>query len=211
MTERERTVLTSVGLLVHLRVLERDRRITGTLREPEPMARDWVVQFPGEEFEVSARLTGDGIVWRNGERDITVTSSWSPGQTLFQGEVEGLPAVVQVLRRGTSWELSHAGVSEQMTVLSGGAAKLLSRMPARPSADLSRLVTSPMPGRIVDLAVGEGDVIETGQMLVVIDAMKMENVLRAERSGEIAKVHVAVGDSVSVDSTLLEYAAHSSP
>ena len=210
-TERERTVLTSVGLLAHLRVLERDRRITGTMREPESMARDWVVQFPGEEFEVSARLTGDGIIWRNGERDITVTSSWSPGQTLFQGEVEGLPAVVQMLRRGTSWELSHAGVSEQMTVLSGGAAKLLSRMPARPSADLSRLVTSPMPGRIVDLAVGEGDVIETGQMLVVIDAMKMENVLRAERSGEIAKVHVAVGDSVSVDSTLLEYAAHSSP
>ncbi len=206
-TERERTVLTGVGLLAHLRVLERDRRITGTLREPGPMARDWVVQFPGDEFEVTTRLTGDGIIWRSGERAITVESSWSPGQTLFQGEVDGRPAVVQVERKGTSWELVHAGVNEQMTVLSKGAAKLLSRMPARPAADHSRLVTSPMPGRIVDLAVGEGDKIEAGQVLVVIDAMKMENVLRAERSGEIEKVHVAVGDSVSVDSTLLEYAS----
>ena len=206
-TERERTVLTGVGLLAHLRVLERDRRITGTLRDPEPMARDWVVQFLGEQFEVSAWLTGDGIMWRSGERDVAVESSWKPGQTLFQGEVDGCPAVVQVERKGTSWELVHAGVSEHMTVLSRGAAKLLSRMPARPAADHSRLVTSPMPGRIVDLAVGEGDAIEMGQVLVVIDAMKMENVLRAERSGEIAKVHVAVGDSVSVDSTLLEYAS----
>ena len=120
-TERERTVLTGVGLLAHLRVLERNHAITGTLREPGPMARDWVVQFPGEQFEVTARLTGDGIVWRNGERDVTVESSWSPGQTLFQGEVDGRPAVVQVQRKGTSWELSHAGISEQMTVLSGGA------------------------------------------------------------------------------------------
>ena len=206
-TERERTVLTGVGLLAHLRGLERDRRITGTLREPGPMAGDWVVQFPGEEFEVSARLTGDGIIWRSGERDVAVESSWSPGQTLFQGEVDGRPAVVQIQRKGTSWELVHAGVSERMTVLSRAAAKLMSRMPARPAADLSRLVTSPMPGRIVDLAVGEGDEIETGQVLLVIDAMKMENVLRAERSGEIARVHVAVGDSVSVDSTLLEYAS----
>ncbi|MCE2521506.1 MAG: acetyl/propionyl/methylcrotonyl-CoA carboxylase subunit alpha [Alphaproteobacteria bacterium] len=210
-TERERTVLTGVGLLAHLRVLERNHAITGTLRESGPMARDWVVQFPGEQFEVTARLTGDGIVWRNGERDVTVESSWSPGQTLFQGEVDGRPAVVQVQRKGTSWELSHAGISEQMTVLSGGAAKLLSRMPARPAADLSRLVTSPMPGRIVELAVEEGEAVETGQVLIVIDAMKMENVLRAERAGEIARVHVAVGDSVSVDSTLLEYAGRPSP
>ena len=206
-TERERTVLIGVGLLAHLRVLERDRRITGALRDPGPMACDWVVRFLGEQFEVSAWLTGDGVIWRSGERDVAVESSWKPGQTLFQGEVDGCPAVVQVERKGTSWELVHAGVSEQMTVLSQGAAKLLSRMPVRPAADLSRLVTSPMPGRIVDLAVGEGDEIEMGQVLVVIDAMKMENVLRAERSGEIAKVHIAVGDSVSVDSTLLEYAS----
>ncbi len=206
-TERERTVLTGVGLLAHLRVLERDRRITGTLRDPGLMAHDWVVQFLGARFEVSAWLTANGIMWRSGEGDVAVESSWKPGQTLFQGEVDGCPAVVQVERKGTSWELVHAGIIEQMTVLSKGAAKLLSRMPARPAADHSRLVTSPMPGRIVDLAVGEGDAIEMGQVLVVIDAMKMENVLRAERSGEIARVHVAVGDSVSVDSTLLEYAS----
>ena len=206
-TERERTVLTSVGLLVHLAMLDRDRRITGALRQPGAMARHWVVQFADEEFEVSADLTTDGLSWTCDGRLITVTSSWNPGGTLFDGEVDGSPAVVQVERKGTSWNLRHAGVAKQVTVLSKGAAKLLARMPARPAADLSRLVTSPMPGRIVDLAVGEGDEIETGQVLVVIDAMKMENVLRAERSGEIAKVHVAIGDSVLVDSTLLEYTA----
>ncbi len=206
-TERERTVLTGVGLFAHLRVLERDRKITGTLRQPGPMTRDWIVQCCGEEFEVSARLTGNGLIWRSGERDVTLESSWSPGQTLFEGEVDGSPAIVQVQCQGTSWNLVHAGIRERMTVLSRGAARLLSRMPARPAADLSRLVTSPMPGRIVDLAVAEGDEIEAGQVLIVIDAMKMENVLRAERSGEIATVHVAVGDSVSVDSVLLEYAA----
>ena len=207
MTERERTVLTSAGLLAHLRVLERERRVTGGLRDPRPLTRDWVVQFLGERFEVSAWLTDEGVIWRNGERDVVVEGSWKPGQTLFEGEVDGCLAIVQVERMGMSWNLVHAGVAGQMTVLSRLAAALMARMPARPVEDLSRLVSSPMPGRIVDLAVEDGDVVEMGQLLVVIDAMKMENLLRAERAGNIAKVHVAVGDLVAVDSLLLEYAS----
>ena len=85
------------------------------------------------------------------------------------------------------------------------AAELAARMPKRESVDLSRFLLSPMPGLMVSLAVNEGDEVRAGQALAVGDAMKMENVLRAERDGVVAHIKVAQGDSLSVDQVIMEF------
>ena len=202
---REETVFIGVALLAHLCVLARDRRISGTLQGSTRIARDWVVEFAGRQIGVIAEFSSNGLFLKLDERVVAVEGSWKPGQTVFRGEVDGRHAIVQVERRGTRWRLSHSGVTERVTVLSRTAATLLARIPEKPEVDLSFRVSSPMPGRIVDVLVAEGEPVEAGQALIIIDAMKMENALRAERSGVIASIHVAAGDSVSVDQALLEF------
>ena len=113
--------------------------------------------------------------------------------------------MVQVERCGTAWHLSHAGVSGPVTVLSERAEELLERMPEKPKVDTAGMVLSPMPGMMVDVLVVPGDAVEAGQPLAIVDAMKMENILRAERSGVIGAVHVIKGDSVAVDQLLVEF------
>jgi propionyl-CoA carboxylase alpha chain len=99
----------------------------------------------------------------------------------------------------------HGGVIRRVQVLPPRAAELLLTMPAKKPADTSRLVLSPMPGLLAALVVGEGQDVKAGEPLAVVEAMKMENVLRAERDGRIAKLCAQTGDSLSVDQVILEF------
>ena len=204
---REETVVAGVALLAHLSVLARDRGITGTLDGAALLPETWVVRFAGRKVLARAQLCEGGLDMTLGNRAVPVRGDWRPGLTRFDGTVEHEPALVQVDRMGTNWALSHAGVSTDVTVLSERADVLLERMPEKPVADTAGMVLSPMPGMMVDVLVNVGDAVETGQALAIVDAMKMENILRAERSGMIGKVHVAKGDSVAVDQLLIEFEA----
>ena len=204
---REETVVAGVALLAHLSVLARDRGITGTLDGAALLPETWVVRFAGRKVLARAQLCDGGLDMTLGNRAVPVRGDWRPGLTRFDGTVEHEPALVQVDRRGTNWALSHAGVSTNVTVLSERADVLLERMPEKPVADTAGMVLSPMPGMMVDVLVAVGDAVEVGQALAIVDAMKMENILRAERSGTIGKVHVAKGDSVAVDQLLIEFEA----
>lgn len=204
---REETVVAGVALLAHLSVLARDRGITGTLDGAALLPETWVVRFAGRKVLARAQLCEGGLDMTLGNRAVPVRGDWKPGLTRFDGTVEHEPALVQVDRRGTNWALSHAGVSTDVTVLSERADVLLERMPEKPVADTAGMVLSPMPGMMVDVLVAVGDAVEVGQALAIVDAMKMENILRAERSGTIGKVHVAKGDSVAVDQLLIEFEA----
>jgi propionyl-CoA carboxylase alpha chain len=204
---REETVLTGVALLAHLTVLARDRGITGTLDGAAMLPDTWVIRFADSKVLASARLCDGGLDMTLGNRAVPVRGSWSPGLTRFDGTVEHVPSLVQVDRKGTNWALSHAGVSTDVTVLSERADVLLERMPEKLAADTAGMVLSPMPGMMVDVLVAVGDAVEVGQPLAIVDAMKMENILHAERSGTIGKVHVAKGDSVAVDQLLIEFEA----
>ena len=111
-----------------------------------------------------------------------------------------------MVQSGTRLLLSWRGAEAQLTVRSPRAAELAARMPKRAPADLSRFLLSPMPGLVVSLAVEEGDEVTAGQALAVVDAMKMENVLRAGRDGVVAHIKVVQGDSLSVDQVIMEFA-----
>ncbi len=165
----------------------------------------WVVRAGGRSFETLTTVLAGGAEVRCDGRTIRIDGSWSPGEPAFHGAIDGRPTAAQVERVDGGWRIGHAGAVVTVKVLSRRAAELLARMPVKALADMSRFVLSPMPGLVVALHVAVGDAVKAGQPLAVVDAMKMENVLRAERDGRVAKVHVAVGASLAVDQVILEY------
>ena len=202
-TEREERVLAGVGLLAHLTVLA--RRLSGAPGGGVGAPRRWTVRFSSRRLDAEARLVEGGLDMTVDGRAVTVRGSWRPGRTLFEGAVDGEAAVVQIDRLGTRWRLAHAGVTDTATILSERAETLLARTPEKKPADATSALLSPMPGMVVDVLVAEGDRVEPGQALAIVDAMKMENVLRAERAGVVARVLVAKGDPVAVDRPLIEF------
>jgi propionyl-CoA carboxylase alpha chain len=148
-----------------------------------------------------------GFAFRRGEgRMVSVSGEWRPGRPLFEGEVDGRSVTVQVDRRGVGWLLTHAGLEAAASVRSPRAAGFAALMPDKPPPDLSRYLLCPMPGLVVAIHVAEGEEVKAGQPLAVVEAMKMENVLRAERDGAVKAVRAKPGDSLAVDQVILEFA-----
>ena len=157
--------------------------------------------------EVTVRPEKEGYaVTLGGETELADTM-WQPGDKLLRFRLDGHIATVQIDRlRGRALRLSHAGVTRRAQVLSPRAAELLRMMPPKEAAETSRQVLSPMPGLLSALVVEEGQEVKAGEALAVVEAMKMENVLRAERNGTIAKLCAKPGDSLAVDQVILEFA-----
>ena len=197
--------LAGVGLLAHLTVLERDRGISGQFDGIHSLADSWVVRLGMDRHVVKAALVDGGIDVTMDGREIAVRGHWRPGHRHFDGMVQDRPVIVQTDRRGTQWDLAHAGVAERVVILSQHADTLLERMPFKEPADTSLLLLSPMPGMVVDIMVAEGEEVKAGAPLAIVDAMKMENVLHAEIDGRVKVVNVAKGDSLAVDQIILEF------
>ncbi len=134
-----------------------------------------------------------------------VHSDWRPGDPLFRGAVNGRRLCVQVERRGAAYLLSHAGSETEIRVLRPKVAALYRRMPVKAPPDTSKFLLSPMPGLLVRISVAEGDEVKAGEELVAVEAMKMENILRAERDGVIKAIHATVGDNLVVDQKIIEF------
>ena len=113
--------------------------------------------------------------------------------------------VVQIDPVGAAYRLYHGGAELEVVVLTPQAATFADIMPVKTPPDLSKFLISPMPGLLSSVAVSAGDAVQAGQELVVIEAMKMENILRAERDGVISTLHAKPGDSLSVDQKILEF------
>ena len=154
---------------------------------------------------VSVAVEGGAYrVERDGESWLAATD-WRPGSPVMHLRIEDRIVAVQVERlRGRGFRLVHRGVVRRVQVLPPRAAELLQKMPEKTPADTSRLVLSPMPGLLTQLVVGEGQEVKAGEPLAIVEAMKMENVLRAGRDGQVAKLRANSGDSLAVDQVILE-------
>jgi propionyl-CoA carboxylase alpha chain len=166
----------------------------------------WVVILDGKPHAVETARKGSALIVTHGKWRHKVIASWRPGAALFQGEIDGAPASFRVERRSLGYRLARGGAVMNAQILLPRAAELLGRMRPKPAADLSRHLLSPMPGLLVSLAVREGQAVKAGEELAVIEAMKMENVLRAERDGKVKKLRAGPGDSLAVDQVILEFA-----
>jgi propionyl-CoA carboxylase alpha chain len=197
----------AVAAVVHHQYDQRDAAISGRIRPAlERAGSQWVVANNGERHTVTVAETAGGYAVIDQEAAIELASSWRLGDPLFQAAANGRQVTVQVERLGTGYRLSHGGVQAKLRVLSPRAAELLSQMPLKRPPDMSRFLLSPMPGLLVSLAVETGQEVKAGQELAIVEAMKMENLLRAERDGRVAKLHAKPGDSLAVDQPIIEFA-----
>jgi propionyl-CoA carboxylase alpha chain len=172
----------------------------------EPVSGVWVVRIDGETHEVALEAAGGGTRVTVAGENCVIDSEWRPGMILFRGRIDGRPVTVQIDRQGPGFRLSHGGAEVEVQVLRPRIAELAARMPVKQAPDLSRRLLSPMPGLLVKLAVATGQEVKAGEVLAVVEAMKMENVLRAERDGRIARIHVEPGASLAVDQPILDFA-----
>ena len=195
-----------VAAAVHQEYRERSSQISGQSEGHEYQVPDnWVVITGAEETPVSMTLTLSGFLVSIGNEDYSVVTDWALGEPLFEAEINGQLITVQVERSGSGYKLFYRGAEINALVLSPKAAELNKLMLEKVPADLSRFLLSPMPGLLVKLAVKVGDQVKAGEELAVVEAMKMENSLRAINDGIVAKISADVGDSLMVDQAILEF------
>ena len=208
LTDEARAVLVPVAGVVHARLAARAGRISGQIEGLPPVRHtgDWVVDLGTSQHEVRIDEGADGIAVVDNGRTVPVESDWQLHESLFTGTVAGAAVTIQVRRRGTALTLRWRGYEVTARVRTPRAAELAATMPAKEALDLSRFLLSPMPGLVVALPASEGDMVRAGQPLAIVDAMKMENVLRAQRDGRIVAVHAKVGDSLAADQVIMEFA-----
>jgi propionyl-CoA carboxylase alpha chain len=188
---------------------ESDRRacaISGQLSGPVPAPEVRVVRVAGTEHRVRfERYEGGLLAFLDDHEPREVVGQWRPGQARFRGTVNGRKMVVAIVRRGRQWRLTTRGASHDADVLPEHVAALSLHMIEKVPPDLSKFLICPMPGLLTALHVGEGDNVEAGQPLAVVEAMKMENILRAEKAGTVGKVNATPGESLAVDAVILEF------
>jgi propionyl-CoA carboxylase alpha chain len=199
-------LLRAVAAVVHHLHSERDARIEGRLHPAEPRSgSEWSVLRGGVAQRVTVAATAEGFAVLDGESSYELVSAWRVGDPLYQGTVNGRPVTVQVERRGVGYRVAHGRTQVDLLVVSPRAAELAALMPAKRPPDQSKYLLSPMPGLLASLAVAAGQEVKAGQELCVVEAMKMENLLRAERDGRVSVLHAKPGDSLAVDQRILEF------
>ncbi|MBG6158346.1 propionyl-CoA carboxylase alpha chain [Labrenzia sp. EL_13] len=205
------SVLAAVAL--SMGALERERldHLPGRLRPHSGDVReDWVVKldktyvpirlaagFPGTPVELDVAI-GDGPI-------MNVESDWCPGDVLWSGKVGSRDVTVQVRPVTGGYRLDWQGYSVVASVMTPRVAELDGLMPEKLPPDTSRMLLCPMPGLVVSIAVEEGQEVKAGEQLAVVEAMKMENVLRAERDCVISAIKATPGDSLAVDAVIMEF------
>ena len=202
--DRTRRRLILVAAALHRRCEERNRLVANR----NPRLRDLgnrVVRLDGENHPVSVEAMPGGFEISVGDEIHSVLGSWRIGDPLFDGQVDGDRMVVQVAMDGAGYRLTHGGAAADILVLTEAAAALADLMPVKLPPDMSKFLLSPMPGLLVSIAVEEGQSVSAGDTLAVVEAMKMENILRAERDGSVAALHAKAGDSLAVDQKIIEF------
>ncbi len=205
--DEAREALFAVSAFVHLRDTDRDWSISGQISSWQPhLRREWVVRLNGEEHRVSIERDPEALyIALDDGKVLSVESDWTPGQVIFRGRVNGRPFSVQILRTDAGLRLTHGGAQVEAAVMTPRASALARLIPEKQPPDLSKYLLCPMPGLVVSVDADVGKEVKLGEPLVVVEAMKMENVLRAERDGKIAKVLAKPGDSLAVDDVILEF------
>lgn len=199
-------LLIAVAAFLHRRYMDRAAQISGQLLGHERVVKnDWVVLMGGQHYPVHVDPAEGGYdVVYMGET-YQVRSDWQFGFPLFKGTLNGTEICIQVERRDMIYRLFHWGSQADVMVLSPRVAELQSLMPEKAPPDMSKYLLSPMPGLLTKLSAQVGQEVKAGEELAVIEAMKMENVLRADHDAKVAKILAAPGDSLAVDQPIVEF------
>jgi len=193
---------------------ERKRQISGQMiGRPVKREQRRAVWLDREEIGLDVGRNDDGaIVVRFIGDDGSVgtphalVSSWAPGMPVWHGTLDGVPLAMQVRPMANGIRLAHQGIEITVNVYTETEAAAARLMPINTAADTGKKLLCPMPGLVVSIAVAEGQEVKAGEALAVVEAMKMQNVLRAERDGTVKKIHTQPGATLAVDALILEFA-----
>ena len=199
-------LLIVVAAAVHRRYLERNASISGQMPGHEYVPGDHFVVLMSElQHPVVAKPIPGGFDVAYGGADYRVLSPWEFGQSLYQGSINGQAFCMQVERVGLRYRLSHSGTQADLMVLPAHAAQLAALMPKKAPPDLSKFLLSPMPGLLTEVAVAPGQAVKAGEKLAVIEAMKMENTLKADHDCVVDKILARSGESLAVDQAIIAF------
>ena len=200
------TDLAALAAIVELTVDTRAALIDGQLGEPQFPDAMQIVRIGKREFEVTVTpYDGGNLVSVDDGEEIDVIGDWAPGDPLLVANMDGRRRVVQMARKGRDWTLTTRGARHHVAVMAPHIAALSKHMIEKVPPDMSRFLLAPMPGLLTRLEVKTGDHVEPGQPVAVVEAMKMENILRAEKASTVKATPVAAGESLAVDQVIVEF------
>ncbi|MDP1525384.1 MAG: acetyl-CoA carboxylase biotin carboxylase subunit [Rhodocyclaceae bacterium] len=200
-------LLVAVAAAMHRQYLARNAAISGQMpgHEYKPGA-DFVVRLEdGTDHEVSVVAKDGGWDVTFGGEHYAIRTDWQFGEPLYRGTINNEPFCMQVERRGLKYRLFHWGTQADIMVMTARAAHLQSLMPHKAPPDTSKFLLSPMPGLLTQVAVAPGQEVKAGEVLAKIEAMKMENVLKAERDCVVDAILAKAGESLSVDQPIIGF------
>ena len=185
----------------------RRTKVSGRLDNHErKVGNDWVVSLQGCSYNVrvNADQNGSNVVFEDGT-SLWVTGSWTPGKTLADMKVGGEALVLKIGKISGGFRVRNRGADLKVHVRSPRQAELARWMIKKLPPDTSKFLLCPMPGVVIKLTVAQGEEVQEGQALCTVEAMKMENILRAEKKCTVLKINVSAGDSLSVDDVIMEF------
>lgn len=196
----------AVSAVVHARKLARAREISGqTHRFEYQDNHNWVVVANQEQYAINVKRIEHGYEVSYQDKIYRVTTDWEIGQCLVMAQVNGNHQCVALDTHRTGYKVYHHGSELELVILSPIAAELSQHMIPKEPPNLSNLLLSPMPGMLVRMSVAVGDEVLAGEELAVVEAMKMENSLRAEKDVVIAKILTKQGENLTVDQSIMEF------
>lgn len=199
-TSLQRDLMAATACAMHRRLTARSA--------PQLLRDEWVV-IAGHDHR-NIRVTNGGgaiaVTFEDGRRLNLTEIDWRPGLPLFKAKLDGVPFTASVKPAAEGFQIRHRAANERVLVLTPRSAELHLKLPPKQAADTSKLILSPMPGLVVSLDVEPGQSVQAGQAVAVVEAMKMQNIIRAEREGVVKTVGPKAGDSVAADEVLVEFA-----
>ncbi len=197
----------AVAVTARLLTEQRDRQISGTLYPQQALtALDMCVidQTRNTRYHI---VTDDNsnFTLTSDTASTVINTHWTPGQPVIEATVDGNKTIYQLVPTPLGFQLSNGRFQKSLTLLAPHVAALHQHMPERKVVDTSKLLLSPMPGLLVSVLVAEGDTVRAGDSLAVVEAMKMENVLKAEQDGVVAKIYESAGATLDVDQKILDF------
>lgn len=203
--------LAAIAAAINMIAQLRRTRISGAMtNHKRRVGKDWVVSLKdkdgSEDFPLTMKTKNEGakIKFNDGTK-VKVLTDWRPGTQLLKATIDGKPIAVKVTSTAGGYKMRYRGATLEAQIMSPSLSILNGLMIEKTPSDTSKQLLCPMPGLIVSIAVSVGDEVQEGQALATVEAMKMENILRAEKSTKVTKINAAAGDSLAVDEIIMEF------
>jgi propionyl-CoA carboxylase alpha chain len=199
-------LLAAVAAFARRRYIDRAVQISGQMTgHPRRVGRNWVVVIEGKNYPMTLDSIDGGYAIVCAEQRYDIVSDWLFRELVFTGTCNGQPICLQLERAGLEYRISHFGKQVKAVVMTAKADRLLALMPVKAPPDLSKFLLSPMPGLLRELLVHEGQELRAGEKLAVIEAMKMENMLKAEKNCKVKRLVATPGESLAADQVIVEF------